>query len=259
MGRILYHWEADSLTQSHWRQTGEVIRADHGAGESLHDWRGEEWIQSPFVVRDAGTYYMFYGGHGTGVDESGHPVPDGDLRMACQICLMTSTDGRHWTRHRNDDGHSCLFLGPGEARDPCLIQVDGLWCLYYAGYHPDAPQAGYYVRTSEDLVHWSDWRTVHLDPRYGPGRWDTECPHVVFRGGHYYLFRTEDYASARTHVFRSADPFDFGIGDASDRYVGLIAVAAPEIIVDCDGAEYITSNHDLRGGTRICRLRWEEV
>lgn len=76
--------------------------------------------------------------------------------------------------------------------------------------------------------------------------------------GYYYLFRTEDYPSARTHVFRSEDPFDFGIGDASDKYMGLMAVAAPEIIVDGDGAEYITSNHDLRGGTRMCRLGWEE-
>ena len=258
VGRILYHWEADSLTQSPWQETGEIIRADHSAGESLRDRRGEEWLQSPFVVRDKGTCYMFYGGHSTGVDVSGHSVPVGDLRTECQICLMTSTDGRNWTRHRNDEGYSRLFLGPGEARDPCVIKIDGLWHLYYAGYHLGDPQAGYYVRTSTDLVHWSDWRVAHQDGRYGPGLGVTECPHVVFRMGYYYLFRTEDYPSARTHVFRSEDPFDFGIGDASDKYMGLMAVAAPEIIVDGDGAEYITSNHDLRGGTRMCRLGWEE-
>ena len=84
-----------------------------------------------------------------------------------------------------------------------------------------------------------------------------ECPHVVFRGGYYYLFRTEDYGLARTHVFRSEDPLDFGAGDASDGYVGMIGVAAPEIIVGPDGIEYITSNHDLRNGTKLCRLRWE--
>ena len=88
--------------------------------------------------------------------------------------------------------------------------------------------------------------------------------------GAYYLFRTQDYARARTHVFRSTDPADFGIGDARDNYVATpggasIAVAAPEIITDPadgDGAvgdEYITSNHDLLGGTRLYRLKWEEI
>jgi hypothetical protein len=262
VGRILYHWEGDSLSQGPWRPTAEIVRVDRAAGESLDERDGEEWIQSPFVVRHDGTYYMFYGGHGTGLDARGRPVPRGDPSMACQMCLMTSPDGRTWARHRSASprgaGYSRLFTGPGETRDPCLIRVGNAWHLYYAGYHDDDPeQAGFYVRTSADLLHWSDWRLVHQDRRYGPGRWDTECPHVVYRQGAYYLFRTEDYASARTHVFCSQDPFDFGIGDAAGRYVGSIAVAAPEVIVDAGGAEYITSNHDLRGGTMICRLAWE--
>jgi len=99
VGRIMYHWEADSLTQSPWRKTEEIIRVDHRAGESLDDWYGEEWIQSPFVVEQAGTYYMFYGGHGTGKDADGNPVPRGDARTACQMCLMTSSDGRDWVRY----------------------------------------------------------------------------------------------------------------------------------------------------------------
>jgi beta-fructofuranosidase len=260
VGRMLYHWEAESLTESPWRQTGEIIRAEQEAGESLDDWRGEEWIQSPFVVQEAGTYYMFYGGHGTGADASGNPVPRGDPRTACQMCLMTSKDGRNWTRYRGKDGYSRLFIGPGETRDPCLIKIEGLWHMVYAGYHNEDPnEAGFYVRTSTDLIHWSDWQLVHQDRRYGAGRWDTECPHVVFREGYYYLFRTENYAAAKTHVFRSEDPFDLSVGDASDKYVGMIAVAAPEIIVDRDGTEYITSNHDLRGGTRLCRLKWERA
>jgi arabinan endo-1,5-alpha-L-arabinosidase len=260
VGRILYHWEGESLDAGPWRQTGEILRVDRSAGESLDDRGGEEWIQAPFVVRDGGVYWMFYGGHGTGVDEGGQPVPYGDPRMACQMCLMTSQDGRRWTRHREGDGYSRLFLGPGETRDPCVIRIDGRWHLYYAGYHAGDPyKAGVYLRTSDDLTHWSDWRLVHQDRRYGDGPWDTECPHIVYRGGAYYLFRTEEYASAKTHVFRSEDPHDFGIGDASAHYVGSIAVAAPEIIVDRDGGEYITSNHDLRGGTHLCRLAWERA
>jgi hypothetical protein len=260
VGRILYHWEAASLTQSPWRQTGEIIRADRGAGESLDDWYGQEWLQSPFVVRDRDTYFMFYGGHGTGEDAAGSAVAGHDPRMACQMCLMTSPDGRHWIRRRDARGYSRLFVGPGETRDPCLLRVGEVWYQYYAGYHQDDPEeAGFYARTSRNLLDWSDWTLVHQDRAYGAGNWNTECPHVVFRGGSYYMFRTADYRSATTHVFRSDDPLDFGIGDASDKYVGRIAVAAPEIIVDGRGQEYITSNHDLLGGTQICRLAWVAV
>ncbi|MCJ7739582.1 MAG: hypothetical protein MUQ10_20095 [Anaerolineae bacterium] len=260
VGRILYHWESDTLVQSPWRDTGTVIRVDRAAGESLDDWNGEEWIQSPFVVRHSGSFYMYYGGHSTARDAEGHPVPSGDPRTACQMCLMISQDGREWTRYRNEDGLSRLFVGPGETRDPCVLKMGDCWYLYHAGYHDeDRAQAGFYVRTSHDLLQWSDWRLVHQDRRYGPGPWDTECPLVVFRGGAYYLFRTENYAAARTHVFRSEDPFDFGVGDARDHYVGSIAVAAPEIVVADNGDEYITSNHDLRGGTMMCRLRWDTM
>lgn len=257
VGRVLYHWEGESLSEGPWRPTGEYLRADRGAGESLKDIRDEEWLQSPYVVVSGGNYHMFYGGHGTGEDAAGRPVPQGDPRVACQMCLMTSPDGRQWSRHRDARGLSRLFVGPGEARDPCVMRVGNQWVMYHAGYHDDDPAlAGFYARTSHDLVAWSEPRLVHLDRRHGPGPWDTECPHVVFRAGYFYLFRTEDYASASTHVLRSRDPFDFGIGDARDKYVGALSVAAPEVIVDKDGSEYITSNHELRDGTTISRLRW---
>jgi hypothetical protein len=260
VGRIFYHWEAEKITDAPWCQTGEIMRIDRAAGESLDDRYGQEWIQSPFVVRDQGRYFMFYGGHGTGIDAQGRPVARDDPRIACQMCLMTSDDGRRWTRHRNAQGYSRLFVGPGETRDPCLLKVGDVWYLYCAGYHnDDRLEAGFYARTSHNLLDWSDWTLVHQDKRFGAGGWNTECPHVVRRGGRFYLFRTADYASATTYVFRSDDPLDFGVGDASAKYVGPIAVAAPEIIVDDQGREYITSNHDLLGGTRMARLRWDEA
>lgn len=266
VGRILYRWEGESLTEPHWKQTGEVIRADRAAGESIDDWFTREWMQSPFVVVEGGRWFMFYGGHGTGQTAGGWPAWSGRgevvAQMDCQICLMTSPDGRAWTRHRNAAGQSRVFAGPGETRDPCLIRIEGLWHMYCAGFHDGVQsRAGFYVRTSEDLINWSDWQLVHYDlgGRFGSGNWDCECPHVVFRDGFYYLFRTENYVRARTHVFRSEDPADFGIGDAGSKYVGLIRVAAPEVIVDPrTGEEYITSNHDVDGGTTICRLRWVE-
>lgn len=241
-----------------------MVRADRSAGESIDDWRTREWLQSPFVVTQGGQWFMFYGGHGTGQRADGSAAWNGvggvNAETDCQICLMTSDDGRTWTRRRNAQGQSRLFLGPGEARDPCVVSVDGRWHVYYAGYQ-DANQLrpGVFLRTSDDLVHWSDWALVHsnLQGRFGSGGWRCECPHVVYRDGYYYLFRTESYVRRRTHVSRSENPNDFGIEIASDKHVGLIEVGAPEVIIDPDtGQEYITSNHDPDRGTMICRLSW---
>lgn len=271
VGRLLYHWEGESLTQAYWQETGEIIRVDHEAGESINDWFGQEWIQSPFIIKENNLYYMFYGGHSTGIDKNGDLITDEDRNMDCQICLMTSADGRSWRRHNNGLGQSRVFTGPGETRDPCVLKIDNIWHMYYAGYLNEYRSKynrnteGFqyevpcvFVRTSEDLIHWSDYKIVHYDrdPKFGKGPWNTECPFVVKRAGYYYLFRTENYALARTHVFQSENPYDFGLGTAKEKYIGMIPVAAPEIITDVDGTEYITSNHDLAGGTQICRLKW---
>jgi len=254
VGRLLYHWRADRLTDEHWERTGELIRRDLGAGECLDEPDGQEWLQSPFFVHAGGLYYMFYGGHRSGLTGTGEPAAQ---HAACQMCLMTSPDGLTWARHRNPDGTSRLFIGPGSTRDPCVLRDGDRWLMYHAGCVGGvADQPAFFVRTSDDLLHWSDARVCHQDLGISAGPWDTECPHVVRRGSHYYLLRTEDYASARTHAFRSTDPLDFGVGDASGHYVGTLAVAAPEIILTTDGEELISSNHDLTGGTRLCRLKW---
>jgi hypothetical protein len=263
IGRLFYHWEAEQLTDENWRQTGEIMRADRSYGESLTDGfmdHEEEYMQSPFVIRHDGTFYLFYGTRKSRMDRHGNPVANSDPRMEGQICLMTSSDGRTWNRAKNSRGQSRIFLGPGATRDPCVLRLGDLWLMYYAGYHEqDNFRPGFYCRVSSDLQRWSEPTTVHFDisGRYGSGQFTCECPHVVERGGYYYLFRTQFYPDGVTHVFRSDNPFDFGVGDAADKYVGPIYAAAPEVIVDpADGKEYITSNHDLTGGTRLCRLRW---
>jgi len=266
VGRILYHWQSDDITASPWRDTGQFLRADRDAGESVDDWHGEEWLQSPFFVRHDDGYSMFYGGHRAGLDASGTPVegvagPDYAADPSLhQICLMTSSDGRSWKRHRNSDGTSRLFLGPGETRDPCVIRVGDRWHMYCAGYFdPDRPDegAGFVVRTSTDLVNWSDWRLVHRGPSFGADRCDTECPFVVEKGGFYYLFRTVDYYRAVTLVFRSEDPFDFGVGDARGKFVGRLPCAAPELY-EFDGIEYVSSSHAPLECEKMCRIRWVE-
>lgn len=262
-GRILYHWKARNLTDSPWEDTGEFIRANAAFGESINGWDNEEWIQSPYFVKENGTWYMFYGGHSTGRNKGGVPATgknrNSSFDTECQICIMTSTDGLHWNRYSFADGLSRAFYGPGEARDPCLIKIDDIWHLYYTGLEDGDPaKGGMFVRTSEDLIHWSDYKLIHRSHQFGSNWWEIECPHVVYREGYFYLFRTQNYVNAITHVFRSDNPLDFGTDDesANSCYVGRIACAAPEIY-QVNGSELISSNHNPPYGTQLTWLRWE--
>lgn len=265
VGRVLYHWQSDDLERAPWTSTGEAVRADQNAGESIGEPNGEEFIQSPYFVELEGRYFMFYGGHRSGMDADGRPVPapaiPGEPDQAVgQICLMTSDDGVRWERHRNPDRTSRLFLGPGMSRDPCVVCIDGLWHMYYAGYvDPKQPEAGagFVVRTSQNLLDWSDWRLIHRDPRYGAHHTDTECPFVIEKEGYFYLFRTVDYYYCRTLVFRSEDPYDFGIGDASSKLVGRLPAAAPELYAFGE-REYVSSSHAPLFGESLAPLAWIE-
>ena len=265
-GRLLYHWKSSELYKESWEMTGEIIFTSRLAGESLDATGHEEWIQSPFFVKENGLYYMFYGGHATGLDFNGNPIAFEKLtadtcNTISQISLMTSNDGLKWERRKDERGFSRIFTGPGEARDPCLIKTGDTWRIYYSGnhYEGDKKSVAVYTRTSKDLINWSDYTIAAQDSRLGVVRWSFECPHVVERGGYYYLFLTQKYTEKVTSVYRSADPANFGIGDAAkDYFIGMIEVGAPEIIIDDNGSEYITSNHDLHGGTNICPLKWVE-
>jgi hypothetical protein len=199
-----------------------------------------------------GIYHMFYGGHNTGTGE-------------CQICLATSSDGRTFQRYSGPGGHSRVFVGPGEARDPMVLQVGERFLCYYTGHDQGRRKpCKVYCRTSPalssaaepDLIHWSDYQEVSYGGHSsGWGTWSAECPFVVFLDGFYYLFRTSEYRSpARTHVYRSHDPFDFGLGH-DGQWVTTLRVAAPEIVQVGD-RYYISSVEDMKGGVQLARLKW---
>ena len=243
VGRLFYHWEGTSPLAPDWEPRGVAMRADAAFGESLDDWNGEEWIQAPHVIVRDGKHHMFYGGHRS---ETG----------ACQVCLATSADGRAFERYRDERGHSRVFVGPGEARDPMVLRIEDTYYCYYAGHDPDqrAP-CKVYCRTSSDLLHWSEYHTVNWGGVAGEGPWSAECPFVVQRGKWFYLFRTCRYQPpAETHVYCSEDPLDFGRGDDS-KHLTTLRVAAPEVLL-CDGEWFISSVEDLRGGVQLSRLAW---
>jgi len=264
VGRCLVNWEAENLTDSPWKETGRVIRADRSAGESMVDWKGQEFLQSPFVVKEGDTYYMTYGGYSTGNDKEGSPTDDYG-RTQNQICLMTSPDGINWTRHRGENGWSRIVVGPGAARDQNLVKFGDTWHMYYTGHENGSRENEYiYVRTSTDLIHWSDHSIVHFIDREYLNSYTCESPTVVERGGYYYLFRSgglKTEAPFSVAVYRSEDPMDFGTsGDGSEKRVCYFPAHACEIIIDENGQEYASRLHNddpSHCEINLARLRWE--
>lgn len=259
-GRILVHWIADSITQSPWKLTGNIHRANRKAGESMVNWHQQEFIQSPYVVKFENTYYMFYGGYDSGLNADGDTIDPAKYYNEAekQICLMTSDNGYQWKRHKNAEGLSRVVLGPGAARDPCIVQFGDTWYMYYCGHHNRNRNCGaIYVRTSNDLINWSDWQIAHYDKNSEGKKWLPESPAVVYRKGYYYLFRTHGEKSG-CYVYRSKDPMNFGQGDVSSYFVTHIPqLIACEIVKTPKGDEYVSTISDgEKYGILLAKLKW---
>jgi hypothetical protein len=233
--RLFHRWEGARLTDTNWTPKGIVLQADPALGET----RGG--LQAPYVLRHDGKFWMFYGDW-------------------ANICLATSVDGRTFTRHRNAEGKPQLnFAGKIDrtrnGRDPMVLRISGKWRCYYTA-HPG--NKGFdYVRTSDDLLNWSDERIVAAGGRAGDGPYSAECPFVVEpQPGHFYLFRTQVYGQkAQTSVYHSRDPLDFGIDDDPGHYVTTLPVAAPEIFQH-EGQWFMAALLPSLKGIQISRLDW---
>ena len=223
--RLFHRWEGKKLTDPDWEPKGVVMEADPAQGETAGG------LQAPFVLKVDGAYRMFYG----------------DWE---HIRHATSTDGKTFTRA---EGQYVEAAG-ANTRDPMVFQANGAWhCLSTA--HPDNKGA-VYSRLSKDLQTWTDPKIIARGGVAGTGPYSAECPFVVQRKGHYYLFRTQRYGkTAQTTVYRSKDPRDFGVDDDRGR-VGTLDIAAPEI-VQVDGQDYIAYLLPSLKGIQIQKLSWE--
>jgi hypothetical protein len=248
--RLLYRWEANQLTDRNWRPMGIAMMSDVELGEV------EGMLQAPYVMRHQGRYLMFYG--------------TGD-----HVALATSRDGKTFQRRLLPDGKVGMFTDGFGTRDPMTILVHGTFRTYYSANPGTVFAAGDstqsnrstlrlkgnadLVRTSTDLVHWSDARKVAAGGEAGTGSYSAECPFVYYHktSGYYYLFRTQHYGmGAETRVYRSKDPDNFGIDD--DRYlVETLPVAAPEI-VESHGQLYIAALLPSLKGIQIAKLSWAQ-
>jgi hypothetical protein len=83
--RLFCRWEGLDLQDKNWKPMGIAMTADTTLGESLGG------LQAPYVIEEAGLYYMFYG------DSS-------------RICLAISKDGKEFNRVlKLADGEPDLF------------------------------------------------------------------------------------------------------------------------------------------------------
>ncbi|HEX4635142.1 MAG TPA: hypothetical protein VH189_03105 [Rhizomicrobium sp.] len=248
--RLFYRWEAKNLTDRDWRPMGIVMTSEPKLGEV------EGMLQAPHVIRYQGQYVMFYG-------------------VGDHIAVATSRDGKTFERRLSADGKVGIFSDGFGTRDPMTIRVNGIFYTYYSanpGTNFDATDTSAanrsslhlmsnadLVRTSADLLHWSDAKTVAKGGEAGTGSYSAECPFVYYhrQSGYYYLFRTQHYGeNAQTRVYRSKDPTDFGVDD--DRYlVETLPVAAPEL-VESRGQLYIAALLPNLKGIQIAKLGWQQ-
>jgi hypothetical protein len=235
--RLFHRWEGARLTDRDWTPKGVAQQADPSLGEN------EGGMQAPYVIRHDGKFWMFYGDW-------------------ANICLATSVDGKAFTRHRGANGRPQLaFPNPrgfdDNTRDAMVLRIDDRWHCYFTA-HPGRKGA-VYVRTSAsaDFASWSAERMVAARGRSGDGPFTAECPFVVEpRPGHFYLFRTETYGRfAKTHVYHSRDPMDFGIDNDGAHYVTTLPIAAPEIFQH-EGRWYMAALLSSFQGIQIARMEW---
>lgn len=236
--RLFHRWEGRRLTSRDWKPMGVAMQADPAFGETPGG------LQAPHVLRVGNTFYMVYG----------------DWQ---RICLMQSSDGKHFERVLDERGQPDLFSGPYQnTRDAMLMRHGELFYCYYTGHEPDnARDAAVFCRTSADLRRWSEPIVVSAGgaaSKLGSPAVNCECPFVVEHDGTFVLFRNLYYGAVATNVqYASKNPLCFGVDD-DDDYVGYLRVAAPEIIVH-KGDHYIAALLPGLDGIRVARLRWTKT
>jgi hypothetical protein len=230
VSRLLYGWEGESLADGPWEPRGVVARARAEYGEQAD---GSEKIGAPYFAVFDDTYYCFY--------------------HSASICVMTSEDGVHYERRLGDDGTSTLFENGG--RDVMVLRIGDRYFAYstISTAAADGWTRGFVsLRTSPDLEQWSDYTIVSEGGRAGNGPVSAESPFVVPLQGYYYLFRASSMDFC-TYVYRSQDPYDFGVND-DRKLIAKFPIKAPEI-VHHEGQWYISDLADWQG-IKLARLRW---
>ena len=230
VGRLLYGWEGESLDSGPWNPLGVVKRADSTWGEKVNP----ETIQAPYFMKSDSTYLCFYNSAG--------------------IRVMTSQDGVNYERIKIKDGNNILYKEGG--RDVMVYYEDGIFYAYstVSTVARDGWKYGYVIlRTSKDMKRWSDYTIVSTGGIAGNGPISSESPFVLKYEGFYYLFRASS-VTALIYVYRSDNPYHFGVNDDS-KLITTLPLKAVEVIQH-EGQWYISDLADFQGIV-IRKLTWE--
>jgi hypothetical protein len=242
IGRLFYRWEGShDFEQADWQPKGICWRANRKHGESWES-GDQEFIHAPYVMEENDGYVMYYGGG---------PSSNKDH---CQVNVATSSDGVHFTRIRDPNGLSQIFLGPGWARDPMVLRIGEQYFNYYCA--DEEGKGVICLRTSPNSTGapWSEYEVVSEGGILGAHRSSQQCPFVVHIDGYYYLFKMAGSDEYRTAVYRSRNPRFFGTGD--DQLIAILKSSASEIIRGKDQF-YISSLIPGYTGVRVARLKWD--
>lgn len=231
--RLFYRWEGKNITDPNWCPKGIAMMAEPKYDEALGG------MQAPHVIKHKNKYMMYYGDWN-------------------DIGLAISKDGKEFKRELNKNNTAELFTEGGpevNTRDPMLIYTKDQWLCYYTAC--PAKKGYVFCRTSKDLRNFSDSFVVAYGGQSGTYWASAECPHVIeLYKGRYYLFRTQLYGpGAKTSVYYSTNPFNFGIEDDS-YFIGEMNLCAPEIVY-YKGQYYIAALMPNLDGIRISKLKWQ--
>lgn len=231
LGRLFYGWKGNSLSGPTLEPAGIVARAASAWGEQVEP----EKIQAPYFLKEDGMYYCFYNSNG--------------------IRVMTSENGADYKRAKIKNNSNLLYEQGG--RDVMVMVEDDTYYAYstVSTVAKDGWLRGFIiVRTSDDLVNWSDYTIVSEGGRAGNGAVSAESPFVQKYKGYYYLFRSSS-STGTCFVYRSTNPYNFGVNN-DDKLIAELPVWAPEVIFE-NNQWYISDIADFQG-IKLARLNWME-
>lgn len=162
--RIAYATSPDGLT---WNKQGVVLSPDQG-------WEGKA-LSAPSVIKDGGTYKMWYDGR----DSSG----------TTRIGYAYSADGVVWIKNGK------WVLAPTGAWDaanvnsPSVLKADGAFHMWYSGFDNATNRIGH--ATSADGIIWAVDPVNPVFDIGAPGKWDwlqVYAPRVLAFGGRYFMW-----------------------------------------------------------------------